>query len=80
MDYDSTLYDVALVQVELAIRSEFELLDASVVRRLTDDVVRRLVEEDLIVEPPKCEHGNPERTIDCENYAPIGKSYCYNHN
>ena len=80
MEYDSTLYDVVLEQAELAIRAEFPIIDTSVVRRLADDTVRRLVEEDLIITPPKCEYGNPSRTVDCENFAPIGKSYCYKHN
>lgn len=79
MEFNPGLYDVPVNEVAIALQVDFPLVHPSTIWMTATKAVERLVLEDLIIKPVQCEWRNPERTADCENYAPITKSVCYRH-
>jgi len=79
MEYDPSLYDIAINQVAIGLQDDYPLLSPSTCWESATTAVRRLVEEDLIIKPSLCGWRNPEHTADCENLVPLGRSLCYRH-
>jgi hypothetical protein len=79
MLFEPSLYNVAINEVAIALQHEYPLVEAGRLWETATAAVGRLVEEDLIIKPEQCQWRNPERTADCENLAPLTKSWCFDH-
>lgn len=55
------------------------VLSAAALRDVSTKTAERLIKLGAIPTQPDCEHGNPERTVKCENPAVWGSSYCLEH-
>ena len=79
MLYDPPLYDDVTNITAIVIQKDSPLMSPMSVWTLAEQVVARLVEEDLIIKPERCAYANGPRTVICENDAPLTRQYCYDH-
>ena len=79
MEYEPGYYDVAINIVASELQAASPIVATTVIWIEAEDVIKRLVEEDLIVPLEKCEYANAPKTVVCENLAPLTKSWCFDH-
>ena len=79
MDFEPSLYDVAINEAAIALQADNPIVRPETIWAEATKVIERLVAEDLIIKPSQCEWRNPERTADCDNLAPLTKSWCFVH-
>ena len=79
MDFQPALYDAAVNEVAIALQADNPLVAPSTIWETATEAVKRLVEEDLIIKPERCQWRNPERTADCDELAPLTKPWCFVH-
>ena len=79
MEYEPGYYEVAINEVRDALGRLEPLVNPDALYFTATVVVKRLVEEDLIVPLEQCEYANATKTVTCENLAPLTKSWCFDH-
>jgi hypothetical protein len=76
-DIDLTLYEAPIADLEKALAAEHPILSAEFIRE-AELAVKTLVLNDWLY-ARRCEYANGPKTVICENYAPLGRLYCLDH-
>jgi DNA-directed RNA polymerase specialized sigma54-like protein len=73
-------YDDAKDEVHSVIdKLDSRLLDENYKSLLAAAIIDHLEDEGYLKERTRCIWGNPQRTVDCDNIAVIGRDYCSDH-